>query len=146
MQPSCLTTRTLRHIQPGDARHEGLGRLYGEGIDRRHLQSQACGGEFYRLAGGGQYAVVANAFDAGGQHMQHEAAHKLRALQPDQTFATLVIGAHSIGHRALTDPYKFAPEYRPVEDRQDAGGGSRDGAAGTARGSVALPAIVPGIE
>src|SRR5665647_2157193 len=64
------------------------------GFDRRHLQSQTCGVEFYRLAGRGQHPIVANAFDAGRQHMQHEAAYKLRALQPDQTFAALAIGAH----------------------------------------------------
>ena len=62
-----------------------------------------CRAELVRLAGRCQHPVVANALDAGGQNMQHEPAHELRAVQPDAPLAAMVIGPYRERHCALAD-------------------------------------------
>jgi hypothetical protein len=94
MELTHLTTRTQANINLGDPRHESLGRFDGLRIDGRHLQGQARGAEFFRLATRSQHTVMANALDPAVQHMLHKAAHKLCALQSLQAFAALVSGAH----------------------------------------------------
>ena len=46
---------------------------------------------------------MADALDAGGQHMQHETADKLSPLQPDHAFAAMIITAHRERYFALSD-------------------------------------------
>ena len=59
------------------------------------------------LARRGQHPIVANTFDAGGQDVQHEAAHKLCAIKPHQALGvavrTMIISAHRERHLVLAD-------------------------------------------
>ena len=76
-QSTQLAARTLQDIHVGHSCHKVFRGLDGLGVTRWHLQCLACRSQLERLAAGCQHAVVANALRSGGQHMQHEAVHKL---------------------------------------------------------------------
>ena len=103
MQAPELAARTQIHIYHDQACHEIFGGLCGLRVWQRHLQGQTRRIELLGFAGRCQRAIVANTLGPSGQHMLHEAAHKLASLQSLYAPATLVIGAHRERHLALAD-------------------------------------------
>ena len=73
-----LAARTQQHIHLAHPRHKVPRRLDRLLIASRHAQRKPCRLQLDTLAAGSQHAVMANPLDPGGQHMQQEAAHKLR--------------------------------------------------------------------
>ena len=83
-----LTQQTpLRSDCPHDGNSRARSSRVAEMAANRHPQSQPCCVELPAVADRSQQPMVTNTFDPNGQHMQREAAHKLRAIQSLQAFA-----------------------------------------------------------
>ena len=83
----------MRAVQPLDARHpphERLHRFHHDRIGRGRCQRRTRGGEVGGLVRGPQQTVVADALEAIGQHVLHEAPDELGRVKAHHLLAVAV--------------------------------------------------------
>jgi hypothetical protein len=85
-----LADRAALEVEPGEAQHEGLGRLRGRGGRRRLGQEGAALGELDRAVAVGQQAEVADADEAVGDDMEQEAAKELGDVELNNLHAVAI--------------------------------------------------------
>ena len=117
MHPAAATAvRAAAGLGAGDAGEELFGGFDGGGLRFGGFERGARGGQSNAFAPWGEQAVVADAFESGGQHVLQEAADELLGGQPNGALAAVVVVTHAQPHRAV-----IAAEDAFVGDRHPVG-------------------------